>query len=523
MRAISGRALQAGDPLAFAQAELKARYDAAIRQVSKSNKGSEELTIAKSKLKNNYDKLLESLPAEIALQKQLDMLNDATALQQETGGLRSTAATSMLARITEVSQSFRALRQNSEELLRQKGVEAQVEARRIDYIAQHGELSNELIQSLEHYREALHSTTKAQLALEQKLKPLLERVQLATELTNLVADAQKNLAASLITGGDLQAALDQYLTSIAGTIFDALLDAAFKPIEKVLQDTFLKAFGVENWEDQLLKIQQDTKDEIKTQGNKVAEAINSLPQKLSVAQPNGGTATGNPSQSVTEDAGDAVDNLNSSLTTTAKNADNAAANSAKFGEKLTEFVGSLGMMASGIAMGFAGVERMKEGGTYNTLMGLAGIFGGIGSVAMGGNNLINMFRANGGPVNANHPYIIGERGPELFVPFQSGQVLSNNETEAMMSSAFSRNGSVSLPFTRSSERITSERHERETLAAIRDPGPIDVRYESSVINGVEYVTAEQHRKGMAQAAERGRALTLQALQNSPRTRAKVGI
>ena len=131
--------------------------------------------------------------------------------------------------------------------------------------------------------------------------------------------------------------------------------------------------------------------------------------------------------------------------------------------------------------------------------------------------------ANGGPVNANEPYIIGERGPELFIPFQSGRVASNGETEAIMSSAFQRNGSVSLPFTRSSERITSERHERETLAAIRDPGPIDVRYESSVINGVEYVTAEQHRKGMAQAAERGRALTLQALQNSPRTRAKVGI
>jgi hypothetical protein len=50
-----------------------------------------------------------------------------------------------------------------------------------------------------------------------------------------------------------------------------------------------------------------------------------------------------------------------------------------------------------------------------------------------------------------------------------------------------------------------------------------VRYESSVINNVEYVTAEQHRKGMAQAAERGRALTLQALQNSPKTRTKVGI
>ena len=65
--------------------------------------------------------------------------------------------------------------------------------------------------------------------------------------------------------------------------------------------------------------------------------------------------------------------------------------------------------------------------------------------------------------------------------------------------------------------------ERETAQAINNPAPINVRFESQVINGVEYVTAEQHRQGMTQAAERGRAMTLTTLQNSPRTRSKVGI
>jgi hypothetical protein len=55
------------------------------------------------------------------------------------------------------------------------------------------------------------------------------------------------------------------------------------------------------------------------------------------------------------------------------------------------------------------------------------------------------------------------------------------------------------------------------------PGKLNIKYESQVINGVEYVTAEQHRKGMAQAADRGRALTLQTLQNSVKTRSRVGI
>lgn len=37
------------------------------------------------------------------------------------------------------------------------------------------------------------------------------------------------------------------------------------------------------------------------------------------------------------------------------------------------------------------------------------------------------FRANGGPVTGNSPYIVGERGPELFVPNESGTIIPNNK------------------------------------------------------------------------------------------------
>ena len=36
-------------------------------------------------------------------------------------------------------------------------------------------------------------------------------------------------------------------------------------------------------------------------------------------------------------------------------------------------------------------------------------------------------RANGGPVNANTPYMVGERGPELFIPARSGSITPNNQ------------------------------------------------------------------------------------------------
>ena len=39
------------------------------------------------------------------------------------------------------------------------------------------------------------------------------------------------------------------------------------------------------------------------------------------------------------------------------------------------------------------------------------------------------FRANGGPVSSRFPYIVGERGPELFMPNTSGKIVPNNQTK----------------------------------------------------------------------------------------------
>ncbi len=59
------------------------------------------------------------------------------------------------------------------------------------------------------------------------------------------------------------------------------------------------------------------------------------------------------------------------------------------------------------------------------------LFGG-GSVQGGGllggwlNSVIGGFRAEGGAVNAGVPYVVGERGPELFVPPGSGEIIPNH-------------------------------------------------------------------------------------------------
>jgi hypothetical protein len=53
--------------------------------------------------------------------------------------------------------------------------------------------------------------------------------------------------------------------------------------------------------------------------------------------------------------------------------------------------------------------------------------------------------------------------------------------------------------------------------------PLDIKYESQMINNVEYVTVDQYQRGLAEAAERGRALTLSSLKNSVKARRQIGI
>jgi hypothetical protein len=137
--------------------------------------------------------------------------------------------------------------------------------------------------------------------------------------------------------------------------------------------------------------------------------------------------------------------------------------------------------------------------------------------------------ANGGVVNQPTLFQFakgGATGGGGSIPFQMG-VMGEAGPEAIMPLSRGSDGrlgvTANIPFTKSQDRLATERADRETAAAINDPKPIDVRFESQVINNVEYVTAEEYRKGMNQAAERGRTLTLAALQNSVKTRKRVGI
>ncbi|MBL8186593.1 MAG: tape measure protein [Acidobacteria bacterium] len=79
------------------------------------------------------------------------------------------------------------------------------------------------------------------------------------------------------------------------------------------------------------------------------------------------------------------------------------------------------------------------GGKYGSLGGLlgglvGGLFGGFGG--FGGK------KAGGGAVAGNKMYLVGEEGPELFVPGASGRIVPNGQTQQMMSGGQPQAGKV---------------------------------------------------------------------------------
>ena len=125
---------------------------------------------------------------------------------------------------------------------------------------------------------------------------------------------------------------------------------------------------------------------------------------------------------------------------------------------------------------------------------------GIGDIGIG----TFPMRATGGPVTSQQPYMVGERGPELFVPGSNGGVMSNNDLRSAMNSQ--GGGAAGSPV-------------------------LNMSFESTTIGGVEYVSRDQLEQAMAETrrsasrdgAQRGMTMTLDRIQNSSSTRRRVGI
>ena len=73
-------------------------------------------------------------------------------------------------------------------------------------------------------------------------------------------------------------------------------------------------------------------------------------------------------------------------------------------------------------------------------MSFSGLFSGAGSFLSG------LFKADGGPVSGGQPYIVGEQGPEWFVPNGAGTILPNGTAPATSAASSTAQGAVNINF-----------------------------------------------------------------------------
>ena len=187
--------------------------------------------------------------------------------------------------------------------------------------------------------------------------------------------------------------------------------------------------------------------------------------------------------------------------------------------KVTQGIG----IAAGAIMGIAaGIGQIKEGGTSNVLGGigsillsLGGAIGGFASLFKAANGAVwkggfTAF-ANGGMVNGPTLGLVGEgKYNEAIVPLPDGRSIPVQ---------MKGTGSGSL-------RDAMGQAPGQSSAPI-----LNMSFQSTSINGVEYVSRDQLEAAMAQTrrqasrdgAQRGMTMTLDRIQNSSSTRRRIGV
>jgi TP901 family phage tail tape measure protein len=145
-------------------------------------------------------------------------------------------------------------------------------------------------------------------------------------------------------------------------------------------------------------------------------------------------------------------------------------------------------------------------------------------------------REMGGPVSAGRAHPVGERGPELFVPYQSGTIIPADVTEALAAANNAAQGPLLVPFQADSSNAAMQRPASSganglSVPFLKGAGGSDgaagmvvidnepIRFESVMINSVEYVTRQE-----AEAiGKRSEQRTLKRMRNNPSTRRAAGI
>lgn len=167
------------------------------------------------------------------------------------------------------------------------------------------------------------------------------------------------------------------------------------------------------------------------------------------------------------------------------------------GEKWATWGGTMGrVVAEGVNLvisaiqsliGFLGNVISKAGEVGSALKGAFSFRAWGGAAAVPGPPIAGA-RALGGPVSYGKPYLVGERGPELFVPGQTGGIETNNTLRRLTADgATAVAGSTNNTTTRGSTTITNH----WTINGADDPRAVVSRIDSRFAELMRQLESEQ--------------------------------
>jgi hypothetical protein len=441
-------------------------------------------------------------------------------------------------------------------------------------IAQNKAALNDLARQQVEYNIAALEGAIATMKNADALKAQQETMNLIKSSVESASSSYKGFMKEIITGGDPREALKKFQEAITDQVLTVFLDFAMKPVEKIFKDQLSAMFGVPTEEkarqDALAKMEQQlavqrsidanvTKIATGTTASGLTVPVTPSPssvtplQTIPFSQQTDATSVSAPgayfstlSQTIDEEltvaagaaqAGLADINLayGSSVNFLGQAAQQAGVQSNNFGQSLGSAVGAIGGAAGAIMGIAAGIGQMSQGGTSGVLGGLGSIFmtlggaiGGIGGMFGGGGGLSSAFSSSGPTFNPSSFTM-----PRLFA---NGGVV-NGPTLGMVGEGKYSEAIVPLPDGRSIpvQMRGNQQSSRDLLANQRQQQAsapnISMSFQTSTINGVEYVSRDQleqamaatRRQAAADGASRGMNMTLDKLQQSPSTRSRLGM
>jgi tape measure domain-containing protein len=410
----------------------------------------------------------------------------------------------------------------------------------------------------------------------EALKIQQDAIALVNGSVEGATSSYKGFVKEVMQGGDPTEALKKFQESLSDQVLTIFLDYAFKPVEDFLKDSLKNMLNLPTEEDQRKKAIDDAEKQlahlktidanVNTIASQSPQAGAATPAATTAVPAAGGQAAGGPIpltvipfggaesstmsstlEGVQSSISKSMEGITSSVEKSSfkllegvppfeqaltidlpgqveKSTEALKAKGSTFNESLGKLTQGVGI-AIGSIMGIAaGISQVKKGGTGNTLMGIGSVLASIGGAIGGFSKLSKAANgavwtggfqafANGGTVKGPTLGLVGEgKYNEAIVPLPDGRSIP-----VQMRGGPGGGSSRDLLASQSQSRSS--------------PSVLSMSFQSTTINGVEYVDRAQLEMAMAETrrvasrdgAARGANLAIDRLANSPSSRRRAGI